>query len=85
VRGVDVIFWGLVREKLENAMALITSPKKRICTRSKGGVEATDPEMLLRMAMKELRQLKEERVLQAAARGICYDVAVTGQGTSKPP
>jgi len=29
-----------------------------------GGVEATDPEMLLRMAMEKLRQLREERVLQ---------------------
>jgi len=45
-------------------MALMTSPKKEMCTRSKGGVEVTDPETLLRMAMEELRQLKEERVLQ---------------------
>jgi len=42
----------------------MTSPKKGMCTRSKGGVEATDLEMLLRMAMEELRQLREERVLQ---------------------
>jgi len=42
----------------------MTSPKKGMCTRSKGGVEAMDPEMLLRMAMEELRQLREERVLQ---------------------
>jgi len=44
-------------------MDLMTSPKKRMCTRSKGGVEATDPEMLLRTAMEELRQFREERVL----------------------
>jgi len=36
-------------------MALMTSPKKGIRTRSKGGAEATDSEMLLRMAMKDLR------------------------------
>jgi len=35
-----------------------------MCTRSKEGVEATDPEMLLRMAMEELRQIREERILQ---------------------
>jgi len=46
-----------------SGMALMTSPKKGMCTRSKGGVEATDPEMLLRLAMEELRQLREERVL----------------------
>jgi len=57
-------FGGSSGIKLENARALITSPKKGMCTRSKGGVEATDPEMLLRMAMEKLRQLKEERVLQ---------------------
>jgi len=32
-------------------------------TRSKGSVEATDSKMLLRMAMEEWRQLREECVL----------------------
>jgi len=44
-------------------MTLMTSLKEGMCTRSKGSVEATDPEMLLRMAMEELQQLREERVL----------------------
>jgi len=44
-------------------MALMTLPKKGMCTRLKRGVKATDPEIFLRMAMKELRQLREERVL----------------------
>jgi len=61
-------------------MALMISSKKEMCTRSKGGIEATDPEMLLRM--EKLRQLREERVLHsAAAGGVRYDVAVTGRET----
>jgi len=44
-------------------MVLMTSPKKGMCTRSKGGLEATDPNMLLCMMMEKLRQLREERVL----------------------
>jgi len=34
-----------------------------MCTRSKGSGETTEPEMLLRLAMEELRQLREDRVL----------------------
>jgi len=72
--------------ELENAMALMTSLKKGTCTRSKGSVKATDPEMFLRCGDGGITAAQRETCsASAAARGVRYDVAFTRRGTPIPP
>jgi len=45
-------------------MALMATVRKRICTRSSRESEIPIPEMVLRSAMEELRQMQEKHALQ---------------------
>jgi len=84
VRDVNVTFCSSGIE-LEDAMTLMTSPKKRMCTRLKRSVEAADGNASSYGDGGITAVQREACSSIAAAGGVRYDVAVTGRGAPTPP